>query len=41
MKYETIDGQRVLWIHQSDLGTARMCPEQLRLSLRGEYYDHD
>ncbi len=41
MKYETVDGVRTLWIHQSDLGTARMCREQLRLSLRGEYYDPD
>ena len=35
MKYE--DG--VLHLHQSDLCNLRMCPEQTRLKLTGEYFD--
>jgi len=35
------DGERTLYLHQSDIGTLRMCPEQARLQLIGEYFDPD
>ncbi len=42
MKLLTDDhGHRTLYLHQSDIGTLRMCPEQARLKLTGEYFDPD
>lgn len=32
---------RTLYLHQSDVGTLRMCPEQARLQLTGKYFDPD
>jgi len=41
MKLTTVDGIKTLYLHQSDIGTLRMCPEQARLQLRGDYFDPD
>lgn len=30
-----------IWLHQSDMGTLRMCPEQVRLQATGEYFEAD
>lgn len=34
-------GNRILYIHQSDMATWRMCPEQIRYQLNDEYPDYD
>jgi hypothetical protein len=39
MKIITSDTTTILYLHQSDIGTLRMCPEQARLQLTGEYFD--
>ena len=39
--YEDETGFQTLLLHQSDMGDLRMCPEQARLKLIGEYFDPD